>query len=57
MRKRFEYHALRIPDSTEFPNVKLDVFGSKGWEAYGIAPYNGGVIHFLKREIQRPEEP
>ncbi|MDE6649651.1 MAG: hypothetical protein K2K45_06955 [Muribaculaceae bacterium] len=51
MGKQFEYHSVHIPNDTEYPNVKLDVFGRKGWEAYGVAPYDGGVIYFLKREV------
>ncbi len=56
MSRQFQYHHLRIPNDTKFPDIKLDVFGNKGWEAYGVVPYEGGVIHFLKREIPKPND-
>lgn len=49
--KKFEYYSFYGTDG-DMTDYYLDDLGKDGWEAFAIIPRNGGLLVYLKREIQ-----
>lgn len=54
--RRFEYYHLHLRHDDPI-NVRMDVFGRNGWEAYAVMPFKDGIAVYLKRELQNQTEP